>query len=481
MVKQKTAKKFTKKDIPLLKYGIIHSQFGYLDGVSIVMEQIEHVMTENIGIPKNQIYYLAGRSKHHGKNIVINRKLWVNEKTNRSMIDRFKLGYGVDLIEQIENAITNAKQIIHNFIAKHKIDVIIAHNTSHPVNFVLSVALHRYYRDALAAGEKTPKYILWWHDSHLEREIFQHAAPDVYQYLLHGVPGSFVEYIIFINNLQFKDAEKYFKDLDKLSPGFFDAIYKCHTIIYNTTDTFIDSYDDIESDLMKDRIEVFFDGFGIRELLKKSGVDLSETMFCLQHTRIVERKRIDFALKFCFELLNKKIKTGKHTRALYFLVSGHKADGTKNNLKKLHKKLSKEYKINTLFLIFAEDYDKKTNIKFEEYPIIFAKLRGFSTYFSETEGFGNNLLEVLASGLIPIVYTYPVFVNDIAKYKFKVIALDKFEINEKVINQTLEIIKNNRKRKAWVNKNLKILRRKFPHRLIAFKLKRAIIRKRLHE
>ena len=60
-------------------------------------------------------------------------------------------------------------------------------------------------------------------------------------------------------------------------------------------------------------------------------------------------------------------------------------------------KLKEEYKTKNLFLIFAEDYYNKTNITFEEYPKIFAKLRGFSTYFSEVEGFGNNLLEVLAS------------------------------------------------------------------------------------
>jgi len=131
--------------------------------------------------------------------------------------------------------------------------------------------------------------------------------------------------------------------------------------------------------------------------------------------------------------------------------------------------------------VFAEDFDGKTDIKFEEYPIIFAKLRGFATYFSEIEGFGNNLLEVLASGLIPVVYTYPVFVNDIAKQKFKVIALDKFEIEQEAINKTINILRKDRKRKIWVNRNLKILRRKFPHKIIAFKLKRAIIRRRLHK
>jgi hypothetical protein len=115
------------------------------------------------------------------------------------------------------------------------------------------------------------------------------------------------------------------------------------------------------------------------------------------------------------------------------------------------------------------------------YPRIFAKLSGFSTYFSEIEGFGNNLLEVLASGLIPVVYTYPVFKKDIAKFKFKCIALDEFKIDKKSIDQTIDIIKNNRKRKIWVNRNLEILRKNFKHQIIARKLKRAIIRERIHK
>ena len=196
---------------------------------------------------------------------------------------------------------------------------------------------------------------------------------------------------------------------------------------------------------------------------------------------MVKRKRIDFALKYAFELLKQKRATGTHTKALYFLVSGHDADKSKREIQKVYRQLCKEYRTKRVFLVFAEDYDDKTDIKFEEYPIIFAKLRGFATYFSEIEGFGNNLLEVFASGLIPVVYTYPVFVKDIDKYKFKCGALDKFEISKESIDEMLGVIRNDRKRKIWVNKNLKILRRSFPHKVIGLKLKRAIIRRRLHK
>ena len=100
-------------------------------------------------------------------------------------------------------------------------------------------------------------------------------------------------------------------------------------------------------------------------------------------------------------------------KSIYFLVSGQDPDHMRKGLIKLHKELRKEYGIDKLFLVFAEDYSDKTHLTFEEYPKIFAKLGAISTYFSDVEGFGNNLLEVLASGLIPAIYTYPVYKKDI--------------------------------------------------------------------
>ena len=124
--------------------------------------------------------------------------------------------------------------------------------------------------------------------------------------------------------MQFKEAEKYFMKLDEMKPGYFDFLCKNHTVIFNTTETFIDSYDDIESDKYSARIERFLKDFKVRELLREKRLTLSKVLFCLQHTRILERKRIDFALKYCFELFKQKVETGKHTKAFYFLISGHR-------------------------------------------------------------------------------------------------------------------------------------------------------------
>lgn len=478
----KDYKNFKKKDIPKLKYGVIHSQFGFSDGVSIVMKQVEEVLNKNLKIPKKNIFYLVGKSKEKSPNIVEDELLWDRNKINQLMLKDFKKGYGGNKNEKIEKAIFKAKNVIKNFINKNNLDVLFVHNSSHPINFISSIALSRYYKESIKYNKKTPKYILWWHDSHLEREIFKYPAKDVNEYLLEGVPGYSAEYIIFINKSQFGIAKNYFLKLDKKKKGYYEKIALSNEVIHNTTGTYINSFKELESSKFNDKLKEFIKDFKIKELFRKNNLKLSDVLFCLQHTRIVDRKRIDFALKYCYELID-NLKKEKKYKSLYFLVSGQSAvrDKSKKKLIRLNNQLSKKYGFNSLFLIFAEDYYDKTNLLFEDYPKIFAKLKGFSTYFSEIEGFGNNLLEVLASGLIPVIYKYPVFKTDIEKYHLNVVALDKFEINNNDLKNTIEVITNLNKKNNMIKKNLEILKKKFPHKVMAIKLTQAITKRRLHK
>ncbi|MBT4191810.1 MAG: glycosyltransferase [Candidatus Diapherotrites archaeon] len=473
-------KKYHKKDIPKLRYAMLHARFGLPDGVSIVMKQIESVMINDMKIPKENIFYLVGKSGKKDKNITTNNLFLDGFNGNRLATQKFKHGFGGHISERIENELRDAVQIIEDFVEKNKIDVILAHNTCHPVNFILAVALSRFYRNRLQRKQKTPKYLLWWHDSHMEREHFANPPQDIERYLLQGIPGPYPEYIFFINSGQFRIAEKYFLQLGKMKKDFFENISMNNDVIYNTTDTFIESFNDLKKE--KDGFVKFLRDFSLEEYLIEQNTSLKDTLFCLQHTRIVKRKRIDFALEYCFELLAETNKRRKKKKSLFFFISGNDdKDGSKQQLRRKYLALKKKFPDQQVFLEFAEDYYKKTDIKFEEYPRIFAKLGGFSTYFSEIEGFGNNLLEVLASGLIPVVYTYPVFCSDIEKYNFKLIALDKFEIQQDKIKETIDILKNNRKRKIWVNMNLDILRENFAHKIIDLKLTRGIIRRRAHK
>jgi hypothetical protein len=475
-------KKYKKKDIPRLRYGVLHATYGLPDGVSIVMKQIDQVLQEDMNVDATQIYYLIGRSKNKGKNITQRELLSDTHPINKLMIRKFEKGYSEEDIKKIEEGISVVKKIISEFIEKKNIDIIIAHNTSHPVNFLFSLGLSRYYKEQIQQKKKTPKYILWWHDSHLERERFLKPARDVDTYLIEGIPGSSVEYILFINSLQYKEAQRYFQRLDEADNSFTHLIHSNHDIVYNTTGLYINTFEDLLESKNKTDVEHFLEVFQVKKLFEEKNTTFDKTIFCLQHTRIVPRKRIDFALEYTFSLLHTLRKRGIY-ESMYFLISGNDGDeGHKHSreLKKLHKKLSEKYNIHNHFLVLAEDYDKKA-IPFEDYPRIFAKIGGITTYFSEVEGFGNNLLEVLASGLIPIVYTYPVFKSDIEKYKFKLIALDEFIVDVDSQLEIISLLQSTRKRKVWVSKNLKILKNKFNHRIIKSKLTRAIIRKRTHD
>ncbi len=476
--KTKKLKNFRKKDIPKLNYGMVHSQVGFSDGVSIVMAQIESIMLKELEIPKSNIYYLVGKAKNPSPYIRQKRVFWHKTKTNNVVNKHFKEGFGGALSEKIETKIRIAKQDLKKFINEKKIDVLIVHNSSHPVNFISSIAISRYYRDQINKGKKTPKYILWWHDSHLERKRYANPAKDIKKYLLEGVPGRYVEYIVFINKQQFHNAQKYFLELDERSPGLYGILLHNHAVVYNTATAFINTVEDLNNVKYTERVERFLEEFKISELLKKNRLKLDDIQFCLQHTRIVPRKRIDFALEWSYELFS-KLKEKKMRKGFVFFISGHHGDEFSNYRKeliKLNKQLSKKYNTKKFFLVFAEDY--KSKVSFEEIPLIIRKLGGIGTYFSEIEGFGNNLLELLAGGVIPAVYTYPVFISDIAKYKFKVIGLDKFEVTSKSINDMVKVIKSDRIKKQWADKNLEILRKKFSHEIISPKLKRAIIRRR---
>tara|TARA_Y100000310_G_scaffold338650_1_gene428934 strand:+ start:17857 stop:19284 length:1428 start_codon:yes stop_codon:yes gene_type:complete len=473
----KKGREFTKREIPSLNYGVIHSQAGLSDGVSIVMGQIEEVLINNLKIPKKNIHYLVGSSKHKSSNITEKHVLWDQNKSNREILSSYNKGLGGAKSERIEAALTEARETIEKWIKKNKIDVLIVHNSSIPINAIYSIALSRYYRNSIKKRKKTPKYVMWWHDSHLERKFYLNPAPDIKNYLLEGVPGRFVEYVVFINKLQFKTTSKYFEEIDKRYPGFYDHIQTNSDVAYNTSERFIKSFRDLEKDDNKPK--QFIENFKIKETLKHNGLKLKDTLFCLQHTRMINRKRVDFALKYCYELLSSK-KNTKY-KAIYFLVSGQSTgDSTRKKLWKYYKKLSKDYPDQKVFLVFAEDYDKKTSLLFEEYPKIFAQLGGFSTYFSEVEGFGNNLLEILASGLIPVIYKYDVFKTDIEPYGFKLHALEEYNIAEKDLEVMLKIIDSRDIRKKMVEKNLRILKKHFPHKVMAVKLIKAITKKRSH-
>jgi len=62
----------------------------------------------------------------------------------------------------------------------------------------------------------------------------------------------------------------------------------------------------------------------------------------------MDRKRIDFALEFCYELLEKLRKKGD-IKQFIFLISGHDPDKKRNKLIQLNKELQEKYGHENIF------------------------------------------------------------------------------------------------------------------------------------
>ncbi len=105
-------------------------------------------------------------------------------------------------------------------------------------------------------------------------------------------------------------------------------------------------------------------------------------------------------------------------------------------------------------------------------------MAGLLTYFSEIEGFGNNLLEVLAAGLIPAIYEYPVYLKDLSEYKFNLIKINDLKLTPDSIHQMIKILQDDRLKKEWANRNINILKNHFSHKTIAPKLRMALLKRK---
>ncbi len=163
----------------------------------------------------------------------------------------------------------------------------------------------------------------------------------------------------------------------------------------------------------------FFEDIGLQEELEALGVSLDETLLILQHTRVVARKRIDYAIDFAFLMHERMLKKGQK-KATALIISGHSGDEDDAyvNQLRLHfdAKVQQAAHPKGVILLFAEHrifaereviIDKRY-YRFRDIPGIIARHGGVGSYFSESEGYGNNLLEMISMGLPVLINRYPV-------------------------------------------------------------------------
>lgn len=468
-------------NISNLKIGIIHSLIGKNDGVSIVIDQTVHALKDYMGVSLGNIYFLAAHSSPRF-NAQINEVFWHKNELHTEIIATFCQKPADDLDERIHAEALYAKQIIADWVDENSIDLIIAHNTSHPYNFITSVALGYYFDDLRREGIIWPKQIVWWHDSYFERDIFSHPNKVVKKYLKY-LPGTYVDAIAFINHSQIALGKKVFS---KYYPELSDFFFKHRAIVVPNTSAAAFDYTKC-SNIGRIAPEVprynqsFWKDCGLLDLIAEKGFDMSNTKILLQHTRIVPRKKIETAIELAFRL-EKKFVAVNNPHCIALVVTGHSGDEQNYYRKWLlefyNGLLANNPEANVVFVMAEKIVLSHRDIivdrkyyKFSELPIVFAAAGAIGTYFSKVEGFGNNLLELMSAGVPAVINRYETFKSEIEHLGFTLPAIDDNRLTQKLVDDAYRLLTDIPYRNQVVKHNLDTLHKTLGHHIIAEKLK----------
>lgn len=470
-------------DISHLNYGILHSLIGKNDGVSIVIDQTVNAMVHDMGIELGNIFYLAAHSSPRF-NAVTNEILWHKNDVHKTILNLFSETPPEWLDNYIHENALYAKEVIGRFVEENEIDLLIAHNTTHPYNFITAVGLGYYFEELRKNGIIWPKILVWWHDSYFERIRFNNPNKVIKKYLKY-LPGTYIDGLAFINSEQPKLAKKlfeyhkkennenFFKYRSVVVPNTSSIDWDWKNYNWNSDKYIFPEQDKYNSSFLKD--------IGVTDKLHELGFELKDTVFLLQHTRIVPRKKIELAIDFAFRLENKFLEKNQK-KVIILLVSGHSGDEQvkyKEFLIDYYANIMQDKPDSRVLLFIGENIilshrdiivDKKY-YSFYEVPSIIASYGGLGTYFSEVEGFGNNLLEMISFGLPVLINKYPIFKKDIEYLGFNLPAIEDGLITDEVVDEAYELLTNNQLRNKLVQHNLEILENKLDHKIIAEKIK----------
>jgi mannosylglucosylglycerate synthase len=471
-----------------LKIGILHSLIGKNDGVSIVIDQSVTAMVESLGVSMENIFFLTAHSSIKF-NTTMDSVFWHKNNINKYILKNFsKEPVPKDLEETIIHNAYKAKELIKKWVEEHDLDLLIAHNSCHPSNFIYAVGLALYFEEIRKQNKIRPRYLLWWHDSHYERERFQSPNEVVAKYQQY-IPGPSVDGIIFINSTQEQYAREYYKQVR--GEAGIDYFFDKKTItIPNTSDVPDDwdfkSPDDAFYPKLDEFNESFLKDIGVLSLIKKQGYTTDDMVLFLQHTRIVKRKKIEYAIDFVFEMA-KKYKTENQKKILILIVSGHGRDEHDEyhvSLKHYfeEKEAEKGNEDLKVFIKFAEDrvlphreiVVEKKFYSFSEVPGIIANYNSMGTYFSECEGYGNNLLEMISVGLPVVINEYPIYKSDIKDLGFYLPSAENGNMTQELIDEGYELLNNPQRRLFITRHNLRVLREKLNHEVLSDSLSKLI-------
>jgi len=473
----------TKPALASAPIGTIHTLLCYNDGVSIVINQIVNSLQTYLNMPPESFAFACG--KYNGdlyNKVWVDDSLWHKDDTVTYVLANYSTDPPPrDLESKIEARVADAEKILAQFFDESGVDLIIAHNTGHPVNLIYSLGLNRLYERRKKTGQRLPRYFMWWHDSHLERDRFLNPNPLIRRYLMEGVPGPHVEGIVFINRGQWDIARAYFKQLTDRDPKIVDRLERSHIVIPNTCDVPKEWPTDPDLEYFAPKLDPynadFLEAMGIQDRLIAEGKSLKNCLLFLQHTRVVPRKRIDHAIDFCFAIADRFKKDGQN-KMVFLLISGPTGDELSDDVtdltKHLHMRCFERHDLN-VEIIWGENRIRSERevvngvkyYSFAEVPGIVAHYGGLGTYFSDVEGFGNNLLELISLGVPPVVREYPVYLTDIAIYGFDIPSTPDGTMTPELIEGAYKILTDVDHRKAVVKKNVDVLVKNLGHNKIA--------------
>jgi glycosyltransferase involved in cell wall biosynthesis len=231
--------------------------------------------------------------------------------------------------------------------------------------------------------------------------------------------------------------------------------------------------DNYNNDFLKD--------IGLISQIEERGFTLDDTELLLQHTRVVPRKKIELAIDLAFEL-EKKYAANKQKKCVALIVSGHSGDEQNQYLQNLHmyyQNLCEQNPYCNVLLIFGENnilshrdiiVDRKF-YNFAEIPSIIAAHGGIGTYFSDVEGYGNNLLEMISYAVPAVINKYDVYKEEIEAFGFELPAIETGEkVSEELVNAAYKLLSDIPYRNKVVINNLEVLKRNLDHKIIAEKL-----------
>ncbi|NJK85116.1 MAG: hypothetical protein HC906_03260 [Bacteroidales bacterium] len=369
-------------NISHLNYGILHSLIGKNDGVSIVIDQTVNAMVDDMGIGLGNIFFLAAHSSPRF-NAETDEIFWHKNEVHKTILNHFTDTPPDWLDEYIHEHAMYAKNIIRNFVEQNEIDLLIAHNTTHPYNFITAIGLAYYFEELRENGIVWPKIMVWWHDSYFERQRFSNPNTVIQKYLKY-LPGTYIDGMAFINSEQPELARKLF---GKLKKNNIEEFFKYRALVVPNTSSIDWNWksrewdkDDIVFPKQDNYNSSFLKDIGIQDILNERGFDLCDTVFLLQHTRIVPRKKIELAVDFAFRL-EKKFSENNQRKYIVMLISGHSGDEQvkyKEFLIDYYANLLADNPLSNVLLIFGENIIlshrdiivDKNIINFTKYPLL---------------------------------------------------------------------------------------------------------------